>query len=151
MEKLTDETYKKYTLALLIGAAAALVVCAAAFSLKRNITAVQTSAEQNLTGYYSPNTNASQENESRQTAGISSEFDKSRAQQNVDKTESTDGNYLVTVYNGKIGVFEGGAPKPFVTADVDVYLLPQEDISILRKGIKAESFAEVKRILEDYR
>ena len=40
--------------------------------------------------------------------------------------------------------------QPFLTADVDVYLLPEEDIALLRKGLTAQSLTEVKSILEDY-
>ena len=38
----------------------------------------------------------------------------------------------------------------FLTADVEVYLLPQEDIALLRAGLEADTLAEVKAILEDY-
>ncbi len=33
---------------------------------------------------------------------------------------------------------------------VEVYLLPQEDIALLRAGLEADTLAEVKAILEDY-
>ena len=61
-----------------------------------------------------------------------------------------DGPYRVALYEGKIGVFQLGDTKPFLTADVDVYLLPEEDIALLRKGLTAQSLTEVKSILEDY-
>ena len=61
-----------------------------------------------------------------------------------------DGPYRVAVYDGKIGVFRQGEAEPFLTADVEVYLLPQEDIALLRAGLEADTLAEVKAILEDY-
>ena len=61
-----------------------------------------------------------------------------------------DGPYRVAVYDGKIGVFRQGETEPFLTADVEVYLLPQEDIALLRAGLEADTLAEVKAILEDY-
>ena len=61
-----------------------------------------------------------------------------------------DGPYRVGIYQGKIGVFEAGEAEPFLTADVEVYLLPEEDVALLRQGIVAEDLATVKSILEDY-
>lgn len=139
-------SYKKRTLFLLLITVAALVVCAAALSLKHNIT--QASGVP-LTGeavkshivYYSSNTAVSQEN-----SGIRQESETIISQKSADF-------YLVTVYEGKIGVFENGktSSPPFLTADVNVYLLPDEDITLLRKGLRAEGLAEVRAILEDYR
>lgn len=141
MDKHSDIVYKKYTLALLIVAVAAMVVCAAALSLKRD-AAVQVSAKQNPTGYYSPIAHASQENEGAENADKTNNLTSSHSL-------GTD-NYTVTVYNGKIGVFKNNEKKPFLTADVNVYLLPQEDIDILKKGLHANNFSQVKSILEDY-
>ena len=47
-------------------------------------------------------------------------------------------------------MFRQGETEPFLTADVEVYLLPQEDIALLRAGLEADTLAEVKAILEDY-
>lgn len=152
MENNAPKNYKKYTLALLIVTVAALVVCAASFALKRDASmAVQGNPEQTYTSYYSPKPAASQENgnlgNSSQQSQVSSENHSSKAETSsrVEKE-----SYLITVYDGKIGVFRNGEPEPFLTADIDVYLLPGEDLKILRKGIRAESFSEVKGILEDY-
>lgn len=158
MENNAPKNYKKYTLALLIVTVAALVVCAASFALKRDAaTAVQGNPEQTYTSYYSPKPSASQENgnggKPSQQSGTKQGEKAARTQESSEsKTESTGTkeSYLVTVYNGKIGVYRNGEPEPFLTADIDVYLLPSEDLKILRKGIRAESFSEVKGILEDY-
>lgn len=145
MEKHSDMAYKKYTLALLIVAVAAMVVCAAAFSLKRD-TAVQTATKQSPTGYYSPNTGVSQENEDGENADKTNNL----TAEGKAAAVQDDDSYTVTVYNGKIGVFKNNESKPFITADVDVYLLPQDDIDILKKGLHANNFSQVKSILEDY-
>lgn len=157
MENNAPKNYKKYTLALLIVTVAALVVCAASFALKRDAAmAVQGNPEQAYTSYYSPKPSASQENgnggnSSQQSVAEQSE----KAARSEESAASKSGagakeSYLITVYDGKIGVFRNGEPEPFLTADIDVYLLPGEDLKILRKGIRAESFSEVKGILEDY-
>lgn len=132
MDDKSARKYKKYTMFALIVTAAALVICAAALSLKRDAVAVQGNPEKNYTSYYTPKPSPSQES------------------QNFPESSEIEEEYLVTVYNGKIGVFRGGEAKPFLTADTDVYLLPDEDVAILRKGIRAKSFSEVKGILEDY-
>lgn len=133
--------YQKYT-RLCVGATlVALAVAAAACSIKleraaaqarpaQSHQAVQGQPEKNLTEYYTPNPGASQENSG--------------------ETASQEESYLVTVYNGKIGVFREGEDEPFLTADTEVYLLPREDVAILEKGIRAQSFGAVKGILEDY-
>lgn len=152
MENNASKNYKKYTLALLIVTVAALVVCAASFALKRDASmAVQGNPEQAYTSYYSPKPTASQENgiggNSSLQSQASSENHSSKAETSS-KAEKE--SYLITVHDGKIGVYRNGEPAPFLTADIDVYLLPSEDLKILRKGIRAESFSEVKGILEDY-
>lgn len=132
MDRNKSVIFKKYTLLFLVITIVALVISAAALSLKRDAVAVQGAPEKNTLKYYTSTDAASQE------SALSS------------SSSQTEEQYLVTVYNGKIGVFRGNETSPFLTADIDVYLLPSEDISILKKGIPAESFSQVKRILEDY-
>ena len=133
--------YQKYTWLCVGATVVALLVSAAAFSAKeeraaaqarpaQSHQAVQGQPEKNLTEYYTPNAAASQENSG--------------------ETPSREESYLVTVYDGKIGVFREGEDEPFLTADTEVYLLPREDVAILEKGIRAQGFGAVKSILEDY-
>ena len=133
--------YQKYKWLCVGATAVALLVSAAAFSAKeeraaaqarpaQSHQAVQGQPEKNLTEYYTPNAAASQENSG--------------------ETPSREESYLVTVYDGKIGVFREGEDEPFLTADTEVYLLPREDVAILEKGIRAQDFGAVKSILEDY-
>ena len=111
---------------------AALLVAVVALSLKgREAVPAQGSPAESGMSYYTPKASASQ-GSAAQPAG------------------DGDGPYRVAVYDGKIGVFRQGETEPFLTADVEVYLLPQEDIALLRAGLEADTLAEVKAILEDY-
>lgn len=152
MEKYAPKNYKKHTAVLLLVAATALVVCAVSFALKRNAAvAVQGNPEQTYVSYYSPKPSASQENRNSENSSAESIGKREGSAAEPGKsTEAEKESYLITVYNGKIGVYRDGEVSPFLTADVDVYLLPQEDVAILKKGIRAESFSEVKGVLEDY-
>ncbi len=154
LETKAPKKYKKYTLILLIVTAAALVVYAASLSLKRDVLAVQADPEQNLTSYYSPNPVSSQETgnggENSQPERAASAAAPVKRTSPAPSKPAEKESYLVTVHEGKIGVFRNKEASPFLTADIDVYLLPKEDLVLLKKGIRAESFAEVKGILEDY-
>lgn len=131
MDDKKQKDYKKPTLLLLLVAAGALVTACAAFSLRQEAAVpAQAGTIQNDMSYYTPKPAASQESPAAQP--------------------EQDGPYRVALYEGKIGVFQLGAAEPFLTADVDVYLLPEEDIALLRKGLTAQSLTEVKSILEDY-
>lgn len=134
MDDKGSKRYKKYTLLLVIVTVVALIVCVAALSTKHNAVAAQGNPENSDTSYYTPKPTLSQETASSQEAS---------QQEDVEE-------YLVSVYNGKIGVFRKGEASPFLIADTQVYLLPQEDIDILQKGIAAKGLSQVKSILEDY-
>lgn len=120
------------TMVLIGVTVAALLVAVVALSLKgREAVPAQGSPAESVMSYYTPKGSASQ-GSAAQPAG------------------DGDGPYRVAVYDGKIGVFRQGEAEPFLTADVEVYLLPQEDIALLRAGLEADTLAEVKAILEDY-
>lgn len=129
------KNYKKMTLALSLIAMVALVVTAASFSLKKRSAApAQTIPYQHASSYYNPKISSSQE--------IPATPQPSPA--------AAPERYLITVCDGKIGVYKNEESSPFLTSPVEVYLLPQADIELLRKGIVTNSFTEVKAILEDY-
>ncbi len=132
--------YKRYTFFLLLATAFALVVCAAAFSFKRGAAAAQPT----ITNHYTPNRAVSQE-----TASAPGDTP-ANAQEAAPSPTPAGENYTVSVYNGKIAVFRGQEAVPFLTAETEVYLLPQEDIQLLRRGIPASSMSQVRSILEDY-
>ena len=134
---------------------AALIVCAASLNLKRTIVSagapLASRPTQSLNDYYSSKEAVSQESETERNTAAPVRTGQARSEASSRSGEQPD-FYLVTVYEGKIGVFENGDKNraPFLTADVNVYLLPQEDLALLRQGIIAENFAAVKRVLEDY-
>lgn len=124
--------YKKPTMLAAIITVAALVVTLVSLSLRQEETVpVQGSPAQNGMSYYTPKPAASQES-------------------SQPPPSSQEGPFTVSIYDGKIGVFQPGETTPFLTADVDVYLLPEEDIALLRKGLTAQTLWEVRAILEDY-
>ena len=132
MDDKKQKDYKKPTLLLLLVAAGALVTVCAAFSLRQEAAVpAQAGTTQNDMSYYTPKPAASQESPAA-------------------AQPEQDGPYRVALYEGKVGVFQLGAAEPFLTADVDVYLLPEEDIALLRKGLTAQRLPAVKSILEDY-
>ena len=97
----------------------------AAFSLRQEAAVpAQAGTTQNDMSYYTPKPAASQESPAAQP--------------------EPDGPYRVALYEGKIGVFQLGDTKPFLTADVDVYLLPEEDIARLRMGLRAQPLTALK-------
>lgn len=145
MTRGSSNKYKTYTLALLLITAAALLVCAAALASKRSAALqVQGSPRETYESYYSLNPAPSQEMEKEAAASQISPPKDSPSSEGPQET------YLVTVYEGKIGVFQLGKTTPFLTADVDVYLLPEKDLELLKKGFRAKSLSEVRGILEDY-
>lgn len=129
-KKLKD--YNKPTVLALLVTAAALLVSLLSFTL-RGGTAVPVQGEPTANGtvYYTPKPSASQE------TGNS-------------PAPQEEGPYRVTIYQGKIGVFRQGETEPCLVSDVDVYLLPQKDIALLREGFTADTLKEVRAILEDY-
>lgn len=128
---MTHKKYKTYTLALLLITIAALIVTAAMLSLKREAKAVQASPADSGTAYYTPNPAVSQD--SRGT-GAGEEG----------------AGYYITIYKGRVGAFRVGEAEPVLTADTEVYLLPQEDLELLRRGLWVQTLNEARALLEDY-
>lgn len=132
MDDKKPKDYKRPTVLVTIITVAALLVTLLSFSLRGGTSVpVQGTPTQNDTTYYTPKPDASQGTQ-------------------LTPSPESDGPYRIAIYQGKIGVFQMGETEPYLTADVDVYLLPEEDIALLRKGLTAENLTEVKRILEDY-
>ncbi len=136
---MTHKKYKLYTLWLLIITITALVVTAAMLSLKRSAAAAQVDtaiqgrplSTKPDTVYYTPNPAPSQENSET-------------------LADAQEDRYLITVYRGRIGVFQEGKTVPVLVTDTEIYLLPEEDVQLLKKGITAKTLNEAKGILEDY-
>ena len=132
---MTYRNYKTLTIILLIVTVIALLLAAVMLTLGRG--AAEASAEpesppeNSATTYYTPNPAPSQEN--------------SETEEN-----DTEEGFLVTIYRGGIGVFQPGKSVPVMTRHTEVYLLPEEDIKLLREGIWARDLAHAREILEDY-
>ena len=132
MDEKKPRDYKKATMAAILVTAAALVVSVGAQAVRQGAAVpVQGTPTENNSRYYTPKATASQES-------------------SPSPTGEEEGPYRVAVYEGKIGVFRLGEARPCLTADVNVYLLPEEDIALLEEGIFAEDLSEVKGIFEDY-
>lgn len=156
LERKTSQTYKRYTLLLLLVAIAALVICTAVFALKRDaVPAVQGTPRQTLTSHYSPKPDTSQENGqlgdvSSSPASRPSVTPSPPASPKPSPVPTSKTVYVITVWEGKICVFENGESAPLLTAEVSTALLPPEDLSILQNGIRVTSLSEARAILEDY-
>lgn len=132
---MTYRSYKTLTIILLIVTVIALLLSAVMLTLGRGAAAVsgepESPPENPATVYYTPKPASSQEN--------------SETEENM----AEDG-FLVTIYRGGIGVFQPGKTVPVLTKHTEVYLLPEDDIKLLRDGIWASDLAHVKEILEDF-
>ena len=131
MERKKPNDYKWPTLAAVAVTAAALGAVLFTRSLAAGAVPTQGTPAQNNTSYYTPKPAASQ------GTGES-------------PSPAPDGPYRVALYQGKVGVFREGEAQPFLTAEIDAYLLPREDVALLRQGLEAETLTQVRQILEDY-
>lgn len=132
---MTYRSYKTLTIILLIVTVIALLLAAVMLTMGRSSSAVsgepESPPENPATVYYTPKPSPSQEN--------------SETEENT----ANDG-FLVTIYRGGIGVFQPGKTVPVLTKHTEVYLLPEEDIKLLREGIRARDLTHAKEILEDF-
>ena len=58
--------------------------------------------------------------------------------------------YWIREYKGKLGVFRGAGKEPVSVFDVYVSTLPPYDRGQLEQGVKAGSYQELLRRIEDY-
>ena len=132
---MTYRRYKTLTIVLLVITVIALLLTAVMLTLGRHTAAVSTEPqsppEDPATTYYTPKPATSQENSETEESG-------------------TGNGFLVTIYRGGIGVFQDGKTLPVLTKHTEVYLLPEEDIKLLRQGIRARDLTEAREILEDF-
>ncbi len=59
-------------------------------------------------------------------------------------------NYIISDYGGKVAVFEENNQSPVVVYEIYTHLLPENDIELLRKGIKVSSLSQLQSRLEDF-
>lgn len=58
--------------------------------------------------------------------------------------------YKVSVFNGKVAVFEGESKLPYKVYDTYIDSLPDEDKENLEKGICVNTSSELIKIIEEY-
>lgn len=58
--------------------------------------------------------------------------------------------YRVSVFNGKLAVFDQDSKLPYKVYDTYVSTLPEEDRKIIENGIFTDSSSELMKIIEDY-
>ena len=66
------------------------------------------------------------------------------------KSQIRDDYYILSVYDGRIAVFENGSDKPVEVFDTFVSSLPYTEQSELQNGITARDRNELLRLIEDY-
>lgn len=71
--------------------------------------------------------------------------------QNIEQENTTQENYTVKSYKGKISVFKDNLAEPIYTLD-SPYIrdLTQHDRNLLEEGINATSLEQLRQILEDF-
>ena len=57
--------------------------------------------------------------------------------------------YTIRDYGGKVAVFETGSETPLVVYEIYTHLLPENDIELLRRGIKVATKEQLQTRLED--
>ena len=57
--------------------------------------------------------------------------------------------YTVRDYGGKVAVFENDSSTPMVVYEIYTHLLPENDIEMLRRGIKIATREQLQTCLED--
>ncbi len=58
--------------------------------------------------------------------------------------------YRISVFNGKLAVFEGNSKLPYKVYDTYINNLPDEDMKILTEGICVNSSSELNKVIEEY-
>ncbi len=64
--------------------------------------------------------------------------------------DKSDYRYRVSVFNGKLAVFDGKSKIPYKVYDTYINSLPEEDIYRLSQGIFVNSSSELMKIIEEY-
>lgn len=96
----------------------------------------------------------------RLTAGVSAyskqlESQQSDPAQTVYQSQSeeappSEAAYILREYDGRLGVFAPGSALPQTVIDIYIKNLPATDQQALKKGVAAENYAALVRLIEDY-
>lgn len=166
-----NQPYKKFALNTIIVALAVVIVSIAVSSITKQLGDAE-QADANLyqsadsSSYYTPKPESSQGNgavakapitSSKPTAAPSksstpspSPSDEPSPTPEPEQSLPPSETYRVTIFQEKITVFKDGEDEPYMTLDLPISLLPQEDRALLEEGIELESATAVRAFLEDY-
>ncbi len=67
-----------------------------------------------------------------------------------DATEKHNYRYRISVFNGKLAVFDRDSKLPYKVYDTYISTLPEEDRRIIEAGIFTDSSTEMMKIIEEY-
>lgn len=115
-------------------------LCAlSAFSGRRALNAAADPApgQSDSSVYYSPNPASSQES-SRTGSANSANF------------KNSEEGYTVRAFEGSVAVFKNGEKTPVYRIKTPLSGLTEEDRLLLRRGIRAETLEEARKLIEDY-
>ena len=73
-----------------------------------------------------------------------------RSQETTNTDQNASCKYRISVFNGKLAVFEGESKLPYKVYDTYISNLPDEDAKILTDGIRVNSSSELNKIIEEY-
>lgn len=68
----------------------------------------------------------------------------------VSDTSTTQVNYKISVYDGRIAVFDTSTNSPIEVFDVYLSSLPQSEQNQIRSGIYTDSSVKLQELIEDY-
>ncbi len=74
-------------------------------------------------------------------------------EENATLSETTNSHkykYRISVFNGKLAVFDKDSKLPYKVYDTYINTLPEEDRKIIEDGIFTDSSSELMKIIEDY-
>lgn len=136
-----------YVICCTITAAASVLIILVFYQMKpNNIVGEETHNSANVQKDYSAQGEVLPDNQEYFTT----EQSNSQETQEVDGLVSPSHLYVVTISGDAVVVYMSGRDVPYIKFFVDLKNMPKEDISLLKKGIYADSRAELIKILEDY-
>lgn len=165
-----NQPYKKFALNTIIVALAVVIVSIAVSSITKQLgDSEQANADPqsaDSSSYYNSKAESSQGNEAVAKAPITTSKPSSSPTKSPTPTSTPSeepsatpepeeslppaDTYRVTIFQEKITVFKNGGDEPFMTLDLPISLLPEEERNLLEEGIELESTTAMRAFLEDY-
>lgn len=166
-----NQPYKKFALNTIIVALAVVIVSIAVSSITKQLgDSEQVDADPyksaDSSSYYTPKGESSQGNGAVAKAPITTAkpspsptkspaptpdaSEKPSPSPEPEQSAAPVDTYRVTIYEEKITVFKNDEDEPYMTLDLPISLLPEEDRTLLEEGIELESMSAMRAFLEDY-